>query len=349
MILTQQELILRNQMFLAGKISVEVFNIILQKKYFQIWVPKIYGGLGLSLLEGLSILQRLAQIDGSLGWFVTLCSGANFFSRNLQPDLAREIFLDKNTCFGGSGFIGGTAEKVGTNYLINGLWNYATGAPHLSHFTINAYLIENGKQLLDANGHPIWSSFLLNSSQVNLIADWHSMGMLATESHSFKVNQQLVSENLSFKYNHFYTDDVLDSIPFDVFADLTLIVNYLGMAKHFVDASKELVENKILIHLENYIEIKTSEIHRYANQIEQLLSEQCFLDTRIKTEIHQQGEQIVKDLVRYITTIFPSLGIKVASATNEINQIFRDFFTATQHKNFRKIQSNTVAFNEVVE
>ena len=90
----------------------EIIELIATNNWLNIWVPKQYNGLGLTISEGLKILQTVSKIDGSLGWFVTLCSGANYFSRNLYPSVAFEIFSNQKACFGGSGMIGGTAEKV---------------------------------------------------------------------------------------------------------------------------------------------------------------------------------------------------------------------------------------------
>jgi len=113
---------LREQLRSATVIPKCVIEQVYEERLLQIWVPKIYGGLGLRLKEGLEALFSIAKVDGSLGWMLTLCSGANFFSRNLKPDIAKQLFSDSKTCFGGSGMIGGTAEKQQDgSFLINGL------------------------------------------------------------------------------------------------------------------------------------------------------------------------------------------------------------------------------------
>src|SRR5690606_19172733 len=93
----------------AKQIPADVINHISKERWLQIWVPKMYGGLGLDVSDGLRLLKSLAFIDGSLGWVVKLCAGANYFSRNRQPEIAKELFKVHFTGFGGSGAIGGTA------------------------------------------------------------------------------------------------------------------------------------------------------------------------------------------------------------------------------------------------
>ena len=322
-------------------LNVELFNpeiieLIATNNWLNIWVPKQYNGLGLTFSEGLKILQTISKIDGSLGWFVTLCSGANYFSRNLIPSVAFELFSNQKTCFGGSGMIGGTAEKINDTYLINGLWHYATGAPYLSHFTLNAQVLENGQPLVDENNQPKILSFILDKSQVKLIATWKSMGMIATSSHSFEVINQTVHQDYSFVYNTFFSDDLVDKIPFRVFADLTLLVNYIGMTEHFLEKSLEIITFSIQEKLQLFLNETTLQLLDLAKQVEDLLLKNLTIEDDFLEEIHQFGTETVSALTTYILQIYPQLGIRASKLNEDINQIFRDFFTATQHRNFRQ-------------
>ena len=327
---------IRKQLLNVETFNSEVLQLIEKQNWLNIWVPKQYNGLGIPFSEGLQILQKTAKIDGSLGWFITLCSGANYFSRNLKPTIAHQLFSSQKTCFGGSGMLGGTAEKQNDYYIVNGLWHYATGAPYLTHFTLNAKLIENGNEILDENGEPKFLSFILEKSQVELIPTWKSMGMVATSSHSFEVINQKVHQDYSFIYNEFYSDDLVEKIPFRVFADLTLLVNYLGMAEHFLEKSLELFSSNLQTEFEILLNESTSQTIDFSIKIEKLLSKNEVISNELETEIHQFGENITEQITNYIIQLYPHLGIKASKTNEEINQIFRDYFTATQHRNFRK-------------
>lgn len=316
--------------------SESIIKFIQKEKWLQIWVPKEYGGLELNFNEGLKELQKIAEIDGSLGWFITLCSGANYFSRNLKPEIAKKIFYNNNVCFGGSGMLGGTAEQNGENYIINGLWHYATGAPYLTHYTLNAKITEQGKEIIDEDGNNVFLSFVLDKSQVTPISTWKSMGMVATASHSFEVNNQTVHKDYSFIYNHFYSKNLIDKVPFTIFADLTLLVNYIGMAKHFLIKSLETIHSNAQTQLEKVIEKSSIKVNEFALMIEDLLLSNQHITELLENEIHLFGENTVENLTKHIIEIYPYLGVKASKINDEINQIFRDYFTATQHKNFRK-------------
>lgn len=52
----------------AKQIPTEVIKHIYNERWLQIWVPKMYGGLGLNFTNGLQLLKQLAYIEGNL-WF----------------------------------------------------------------------------------------------------------------------------------------------------------------------------------------------------------------------------------------------------------------------------------------
>ncbi|PKD21484.1 acyl-CoA dehydrogenase [Salegentibacter salinarum] len=315
----------------------EVLSWIVAENLWNIWVPKKYGGLEYTLTEGLSKLQELARIDGSLGWTVTLCSGANFFIGNLEPEVAEQIFkIPKSTILGGSGGVFGTAEKIGDNYKISGTWRYATGANYLTHFTLNAEIYENGKALLNEDGSPYIRSFILPKNEVKIIEDWNTMGLKASVTHSFEVKNILVPAGFSFIYNEFYQPQDIFKIPFSFFADLTLWVNYVGMAEHFLEEARSFTSASILKNLEKCIAVSQDEVSAYSKAIEDEIAAGNKILDPYSEEIHSSASHSVKNLSKNIIEIYPFLGVKASINGHHSNQVFSDYFTATQHHIFTK-------------
>jgi hypothetical protein len=310
---------IRKELQGASVISDKVIQHIHEKGLLKIWVPKKYGGLGYRFEEGLKALFGWAETDGSFGWMLTLCAGANYFSRNIKPEIAQLLFTNSDICFGGSGMVGGTAEKQNDNtYIINGLWNFATGAPHLTHFTLNAT-----------------NTFIIPREQAEIIPNWKSMGMKASGTYSFTIENVVVNEDYSFVYDHFFTDDILDSVPFRVFADLTLLVNYLGMASHFIEEAR-LIRSQI--HFKNFtesIEKHLEKVLNIARNIENILADNKEISADQQNEIHTYGTELTSQLSHQILTVYTQLGIRATATDSVIYQIFCDYFTAVMHSNFR--------------
>lgn len=316
----------------------EVLQWISAHNLWNLWVPEQYNGLGCSLLNGLSKLQSLARIDGSLGWTVTLCSGANFFIGNLPKPVSQEIFLggESPAILGGSGGVFGTAEKTEEGFKINGKWKYATGAPYLSHFTMNASVIENGKPLLDEKGSRLILSFLLPKEEVKIVEDWDAVGLEASATHSFEVRDVHIHGDYSFQYNSRFLPQSIFKIDFSVFADLTLWVNYIGMAEHFQEESRAGDSAPKAADLEFVLENSNEQVIRYAADVEyRILSQKCLPKEYVK-EIHQEASRSVKNISQAIIGLYPYLGIKASRSSHILNKIFRDYFTATQHHIFTR-------------
>ncbi|MCX8057012.1 MAG: hypothetical protein N3F03_05305 [Ignavibacteria bacterium] len=333
---TIDETYLRKETFLAKKFNRKIIDYIYQKELLRIWIPKKYDGLDLSLKDGLMVLQKLSRIDGSLGWFVTLTSGANYFSRNIHPEIASTIFTNKRICFGGSGMIGGTAKKVKDGYIINGYWRYATGAPHLTHFTFNAQIVQNGKALYNSKGEPIFLSFFVDKKDVRVIKNWNVMGLIATESHDFEIINKFIPEQNAFKYNLAFGNDLLDLIPFNVFAYLTLTVNYLGMAEHFFEICFRERKLKDKKKTESFLIKKINSFYKLVNSIEDEIKRNKKLGKSLSLEAKKFGRNLIEELAQKIIQTYQEMGIRGAIVDEEINQVFRDFFTATQHNIFKK-------------
>ncbi len=320
----------------APKFSTKAIAWIAQQNLWNLWVPKAYGGLESSFTKGLQKLQELAKKDGSLGWTVTLCSGANYFIGNLQPEMANAIFTNPATpiCFGGSGGIFGTAEKQGNHFIISGEWHYATGAPYLTHFTLNAKITSGGKPLLNDDETPLVYSFVIPKKDITIIENWNTMGLKATATHSFKVESIVVPANHAFIYNQFYLPQPIFKIPFSVFADLTLWVNYLGMAEHFLEKASEILEAEVYKSFALTLTKANQELYGFAEHIEALTTNKTDISKEYIEQIHTSAATSVKNISKAIINIFPHLGVNACRKNHPLNQIFRDYFTATQHHIF---------------
>ncbi|HLZ16394.1 MAG TPA: acyl-CoA dehydrogenase family protein, partial [Cyclobacteriaceae bacterium] len=70
-----------------GNLHPDQVSIIREQNWLNMFVPKRYGGIELSLSEGVRIEECLSWADGSTGWVVTLCSGAAWFSGFLPHEV----------------------------------------------------------------------------------------------------------------------------------------------------------------------------------------------------------------------------------------------------------------------
>jgi len=332
-----------------GELHPEILELAYQEDWFKLFVPKIYGGAGKKLPEILRLEEQLAQADGSLGWTITLCAGAAWFAGFLNPELAEEVFADRKVCFAGSGAVGGNAIKTANGYLINGHWKYASGALHATIFTANCALKnQDGSDILDEGGNPKVLSFILKKDEVKILSGWSYFGLVATGSHAFEVNNLEVPANRTFKINNDikFKDEGFD-YPFLQLAETTLVVNTLGMTNHFI----ELVEDEFLSRsgLKRYSEEQIlyfkSELKACKTEIselrdnfyktfdeswEQLQNNSTITDEKLK-QVSLLSRTLAHACWRVTGKLFPYAGLEAAKTETEINRVWRDIHTASQH------------------
>lgn len=332
----------------VNTLTPEQLQFVIEKKLFKIWIPEALGGLGSDLLSGLKILEQLAYEDGSLAWTVTLCSGANMFVGYIEP-CQHHLFTQEDICLGGSGRASGVAEKRSGGYVVAGHWKYATGAPHLTHFTLNAEIWEDGKPTYDEKQQIKISSFFVNKEDVKIIYDWNTFGLESTASHSFTVKDVYIDKARAFVISpeSITINEPIYTLCFRFFAKVTLLVNYLGMFKKFLklvdasfrfhqqqDAWKEILADGCNAKLEEVKNEFGDQRRALYKMIEDIW--QTHLTTGSEqSDRMEKVDRKSREAVRYIkentALLFPYCGIFAARKDSEINVVFRNIFTATQH------------------
>lgn len=332
-----------------GSLTQEMLDLIYQEKWFKLFVPKELDGLGLTLPEALWLEEKIAQLDASMGWTVTLCAGAGWFVGFLDNKLSQEIFSDPKVCLAGSGFVGGKANRQGNHYEISGSWTYASGALHATHFTANCEIFEDGKALSDDQGKPVVKAFILKKEEVEILDGWSYMGMIATGSHAFKTQNLKVPHNRVFEIipEKVTRPEVIYRYPFLQFAEATLAVNILGITQHVQTLISETFwrryefrkyDQKHLDYFQKLGESCASKLETARRKFFESV-DLSWEELEFKREISSKKLKSVSKSSRKLTQIcreinskmHPFAGLEAAKTHTELNRVWRDFNTVSQH------------------
>ncbi len=328
------------------QLTNDQLDVIYNNKWFLLFVPEEYGGLQSDLVPALRLEESLARIDGSLGWTVTLCSGAGLFFAYLQNNARQAIFGGQDVCLGGSGQASGTAERSPNGYRVNGHWKYATGAPHLTVFTANCVITENGEPVKQEDGQVLIRSFVFKREEVELHDDWQTFGLIATASQRYAVKDLWVEADRSFKIGDFPTgySNRLYQYPFLPFAEATIAANTLGMAQHFLLAASGILEDSCLRNtsgvrlqtLRKLLESAAVKHNGLRADFYDAVAESVKKDRRTGNDwcrpVSEKSRLMVKELRKLVFSIYPYLGMQAANPENDVNRVWRDLFTASQHQ-----------------
>jgi alkylation response protein AidB-like acyl-CoA dehydrogenase len=339
----------------AGRWLHPVQQALLHRRgWLRMLAPRAVGGGELALPDVVRLEEAVARVDGSMAWTLTLCAGAGWFAGFLSPRLAREIMATKRVCLAGSGAPTGHADVEGDGYRINGRWDYASGAPMATHFTFNAALRRHGEVMLDAHGKPRIQAFVVPASMVELEPTWRSMGLRATASHAYRVTDGWVPSEYAFDIDpaRATASGPLYRFPFLAFAWVTLAANLAGMAQHFVELAAECIG-----HRRNRFAADAGPLIEAPHVAAVLASTRARLgETRARAyatldaawaaagqggvDAAQAGALEAASMAwvaaarAAVDTLFPYCGLFAAREDSEINRVWRDFHTASQHALF---------------
>lgn len=326
-----------------GKLTEGQLEWISTEGWFKFFVPNKVGGLALDLPQAVRLEEAIAYVDGSLGWTVTLCAGAVLFVGFMDPEIVPDIVATPDVCFAGSGQSLGIAVEQGRGYLVSGQWPYATGLPHSQIVTANCRVVSDKGDAADADS-PI-KTFYFHCRDVEMIFDWDTMGLRATASHSFRVNEVWVPQSHVFSIDPSvanYTDPIY-RYPFGSFSEITLAVNTLGMTMHLLEACQFVWEKRnrnaasVTVFHDAVREVRgiRSRFYELVDRSWERHLNGEILNTAMEERITQTSRQLVAVCQSHAAKLYPHTGMEGARSSSDLNRTWRDLFTASQHSMLR--------------
>jgi alkylation response protein AidB-like acyl-CoA dehydrogenase len=344
--------IIRSTSFKAeqmGMLHPDQLKVIDKQNWFKLLVPDVYQGLQSTLPNLVRLQEAISWTDGSTGWVVTLCSGAGWFGGFISKKIANTIFSTPKVCLAGSGAVGGTAEITAGGYTINGIWKYASGLHHATHITANCSIIKDGNAVLNEDGQPLILPFIFDRKDIAILPAWKYTGMVATGSDAFEIKNLEVASNRQFKIDPAAAEvgNPLYQYPFLQLAEATLAVNLSGLGIHFIDLCEDIFDEKIKNNnltrsqqsfLINELSGAKDEINRtrrvFFEAVDQswasILNEGAIPDEQLN-RVSIASRQLARVARENVDRLYPLCGLKAANTETEINRVWRDIHTASQH------------------
>jgi alkylation response protein AidB-like acyl-CoA dehydrogenase len=169
-----------------GRLSDPVVDALHDAGIFGMWVPKALGGSELDPVSSLKVIDQLVYADPSTGW-VSMAAGLAIGTGGayLGDQAVEEIFGgERFPVIAGQGTRPGTAVAQDGGHLLSGSWQFASGIKH-SGFIHTLGVVEG-------TGEP--RIFVLPVEQATLIDNWDVMGLRATGSIDYRIDDVFVPE-----------------------------------------------------------------------------------------------------------------------------------------------------------
>ena len=170
-----------------GQLAAPVVDAFHREGLLGMWVPRsLRGGLELGPLASMDVLEQVSYGDASAGWVLmagSLATGTG--GAYLGDEAVAELFAgDRLPVIAGQGTRPGTATRAPGGFRLTGSWSFASGIKHGTHIHTLGVVPESGEARI----------FVLPVDKATLIDNWDVMGLRATGSIDYRIDDVFVPE-----------------------------------------------------------------------------------------------------------------------------------------------------------
>lgn len=183
----------------GGMLAPPVVDAFTELGLYGYFAPKAVGGWELTPSQAMRLVESVAEMDGPTAWvlFATgLCVSAA--GAYLGDSAVEAMFGTNLKVAAGQGIPNGRADVVPGGYRLSGKWSYGSGVKHAHYVHAGAIVHENGRPRLTRSG--IAETMILNvpREQVTFGDNWDVMGLRATGSIDYEMDDVFVSEDFCY-------------------------------------------------------------------------------------------------------------------------------------------------------
>lgn len=215
---------------------------------FGVVMPRNLGGSELGFADLVRVTVELGTASGSAAWIFGVLAGHSWLI-NLFPEQAqREIMSDPTTLIATVFRLGGdVVEESGGYRLTGGSGRFCSGIDYATWV-----IIGNAVKKADGSVEPRF--FVIPKSEIEVVDDWHTMGMRATGSRSIKIDNSFIPAHRSCSLADMLSgstpgaqihDGAVYRLPFSSVAPFSIIGAPLGVAKGMVQRFADHIGGKL--------------------------------------------------------------------------------------------------------
>jgi indole-3-acetate monooxygenase len=174
-----------------------------EAKMFRLLMPRTNGGIETDPITFFHVIETISSGDASTAWCLSQAGGCSMSAAYLDLPVAQEIFgndpravlawgpgpkVKAIECIQG--------DKIG--FKVTGVWAFASGCRHATWLGAHCPIYKaDGSPKLGDNGKQLERTMLVRSTDVEWTDIWHTVGLRATASDQFALNDFFVATDHS--------------------------------------------------------------------------------------------------------------------------------------------------------
>jgi alkylation response protein AidB-like acyl-CoA dehydrogenase len=163
--------------------------------FFRLLAPEGLGGAEAAPSRFVAVVETLAKADASAAWCVAQMGVCAVAGAYLEPDAAREILGPPRSLIAWGTTRDAKAVAAPGGYRVSGSWTFGSGLRHADWLGGHCPVVdEDGRPVLDASDRPRDRTVLFPKSAARIDDVWNVLGLRATGSESYGLDDVFVPE-----------------------------------------------------------------------------------------------------------------------------------------------------------
>ena len=230
-----------------GRLTPEVVDKLHEQRLFRMLLPRAYGGDEVDLVTWFRAMEALGKLDGSTAWCVGQINGCSATASALEPEVARKIWGERNSALSWGPPIRSRAEETDGGHRLTGEWMFSSGSRHATWIGLMAPVFDRSGAAVQLPEGTTTRIFLVPAGSVEWVENWDVVGLRATNSGGFKVNNLFVPQGFSLDREHLREVRLagpLYKFPLNGYFSIGFSAVALGIARSMLDAAIALALEK---------------------------------------------------------------------------------------------------------
>jgi alkylation response protein AidB-like acyl-CoA dehydrogenase len=310
---------------------------------YKMYLPRALGGLELPPATVFEVIETLSLSDGSTGWCLMNANGVSLGAGWLAPEVGRQMF-GQVTDFRAAGSLRpqGRARLVDGGYRLTGRWNFASGVLNANWLFCPTLVTDGDKSTA--------RTMLVPADAATVVDNWSVMGLRATGSHDFIIDDLFVptAHSVAVAEPPIDPGPLYQSRLFLLLVQVLFAANALGIARGAINALLAMASHEastmstVTLRDRPAVQARVAQAEAMVNaarcyvidSLSRLWMMACAKHPDPAWEIAQTRLAIphaIHESVRAIDLLFHAAGTNAIYTANPLERPFRDIHVATQH------------------
>jgi alkylation response protein AidB-like acyl-CoA dehydrogenase len=335
---------------------------------FRLLLPRSIGGAELDLPSFVRVIEILASGDASVAWCVGQGGGCAMAAAYVAPEIAREIFGDRQAVLSWGPPATGPARALAAEggYRLTGTWSFASGSPHCDWLGATQCEITEADGSLRKDprtGQPARRVMLFPKVRATMANMWEVMGLKGTGSDNYALDDLFIPDPYSFTIDS--AADRREPGPLYRFMTLSLY-GYafagaaVGIARAALDAFVRLASSKVPYRFSTTLRENATVQGQIALAEARLRAARLFLMTPLdeawasvvasgvpptldqRLTLRLATTHVIREAKDVVAMVYEYAGSSAIFEKGPFERRFRDIHAMTQHMQARFTNYETV-------